>query len=251
MGLDEAIAELNEAEADPEEVADRLKSKASGVYKAIRNPAYQEGKSDGKDELSDAQEKIASLRKEKKNLESKIDDLEEENPEVAEVRGKLEGQLENKQERINELEGQLEEKEQEANSRLSQMGQSTFRERTVNFLMQNGVVDRDIAEVKAEKAMSDRVQVAANGEGVETKVYEPDGDTPMPLDDETEPHEAFGESLLGEIPDKFVEDNRPGSTGIGEPGSGGSKTMPRSKFEELPQPERRQFLEDGGELVDD
>lgn len=247
MGLEEAVNELQEADADPDEVASTLKEAATDTYKAIRNPAYKEGKQEVSDKLNSAQDKIASLRKEKQSLEEKMEEEIEEPPEVEELR-------ENYEKKINQLESQMEdlktEKEEAVQSwqdRTRAVKGTTFKEQVASTLKEQGV-DPDYADFKAEQAVAgDRVQFEGD-DGLEIGVYE-DG-VPLPTSEDQAKHEAFASSLAEEVPDKFKEDPRPDATMNGTPSaSGGSSTVTREQFESMSPAEKKSFVEEGGEVV--
>lgn len=247
MGLEEAIAELDGV--DPDDFASTLQEEAGQYFKAIRNPAYQEGKADAEQHVQSAQEKVASLRKEKKDLESKIEDLEGEQPDVAELRGKYEQKLEDLQTKISDLEEQNESLQEESTEKLRGKEEEFFKERATSFLLSQGVQDREIAELKVEKAMRDgRVKF---DEDMNPKVYDPDDtDIPVPLNG-SDPHEVFSQTVLPSIPDGVIEDPRPGNTGLGNTGSvGGEQTIKRSKFEGMNPDKQKSLMDEGVKVVD-
>lgn len=247
MGLDEAAAELQDADADPEEVASTLKDAAPGAHKHLRKTYYKEGKSEVEDELNSAQDKIASLRKEKKSLEEKMGG--EESPEVEELRDNYESKINQLESQVDEARTEKEEAVQEWKERTRAVKGTSFQQKVASVLKDQGV-DEDYAEFKAQEAVSgDRVQFEGDN-GLDIGVYE-DG-VPLPTSDDQAKHEAFASSLADEVPDKFIDDPRPGSTMNGSPaGSTGGNQVTRSQFEEMSQSERMEFSREGGEVVPD
>lgn len=238
MDLDEAINAIQEA--DPDEAKEALEG--TRVHKSIRSEAFKEGQSEKETELSKAQDKIASLRNEKQDLNSKIEQLEDEQPEEAELIGKYEEKLEQKNQRIDELESEKQEVEEEWRSRTQSVKSSSFQERTAAALKSRGV-DEDYAEFKAEQAVSSgRVDFDEN---LNAKVYEDEEGT-VPLHSNGDPaHQAFAQDILDDVPDKFVADNRPGETGVGSTeGTGGGKTITRSEFEDMSPGKRKEVASD-------
>jgi len=247
MGLDEAAQELQEADADPEEVASTLQDAAPSAYKHVRKKHYKEGKSEVEDELTSAQDKIASLRKEKQSLEEKIESGNDEPPEVEELRDNYEAKIDQLETQIDEVKTEKEEAVESWQKKTRAVKGTTFKEQVASTLKDQGV-DPDYADFKAEQAVSgSRVQFEGD-DGLEIGVYE-DG-VPLPTSDDQPKHEAFAQSLAEEVPDKFVEDPRPDATMNGNPSaSTGSGTMTREQFEQMSSAEQKSFVEDGGEVV--
>jgi len=227
MDLNEAVDALTDA--DPKEAKDALEG--TQVHKSIRSDAYKEGQNDKESDVSDAQDKIASLRKEKQSLENKVESLEEEQPDEAELIGKYEEKLEQKNSKIQQLQEEKEEVESDWKSRTQSVKTSTLQERIASQLKGQGV-DSDYADFKAEQAVnSGRVKF---DDDLNPQVYEDDDGT-VPLHTNGDPvHEAFAQELADDVPDKFIEDPRPGSTGVGNTqGTGGGRTIPRSEYESM------------------
>lgn len=238
MDLDEAVDALTSA--DPDEAVEALEG--TRVHKQIRSAAYKQGQDDKEEEFGHFQEKTASLRKEKKELKEKIEQLEEEQPDEAELIGKYEEKLEQKQKRINELEEEKNEVEDTWRSRTQSVKQGSFEERTAAALKSQGV-DEDYAEFKAKQAVSSK-RVTFD-ENLNVKVYE-DEDQAVPLHANGDPaHKAFAEDIVQEVPDKFIDDDRPGSTGVGDTSGGGrGRTIPRDEFENLSPAKKSEMARD-------
>jgi flagellar biosynthesis chaperone FliJ len=249
MGLDEAAAELQDADAEPEEVASTLQDAAPGAYKHVRKKHYKEGKSEVENELNSAQDKIASLRKEKQSLEEKVDKGMDESPEVEELRQNYEKKIGNLESTLDEVKSEKEEAVQSWKEKTRAVKGTTFKEKVASTLKEQGV-DPDYADFKAQEAVSgNRVQFEGE-DGLEIGLYE-DG-VPVRTSDDQPKHEAFAQNLAEEVPDKFVEDPRPDATMNGNPASGaGSTQVTRSQFEEMSQEERMAFTREGGEVVPD
>lgn len=249
MGLKEAITELEGV--DPQEFADALQNEASPFYKAIRNPAFKEGKDEAEQDAENARNKVAQLRKEKQNLENQMEelkgDLEGDDSKLAEQRGKYESKLQEMKEALNQKDKELKSAREESMQTLRQKEQQFFQERAKNALLPH-VKDPDIADVKLQKAMQDgRVKF---DDDLNVKVYEEDGEVPTPINGDKAPHEVFAESILENIKPEFLKDNRPGSTGFGDPASGSSQKMRRDQFDQMSAPEQKAFVQDGGKVVD-
>lgn len=245
MDVTEAVEALTNADS-----VDEVKEALEGtpVHKAIRRDAYKEGQQDKEQELSKAQDKIASLRKEKQNLETKIENLEDERPDEAELIGKYEEKLDQKNQKIQELQEEKDEVESDWRSRTQSVKTSTLKERVASSLKAEGV-DEDYADFRAEKIVSSG-RVTFNDD-LEPQAYE-DEDGTVPLHTNGEPvHEALASDAIEEVPDKFIEDNRPGETGLGQTGSGGSgRTISRDEFESMSADERKQVaLDDDVQVV--
>lgn len=210
MGLDEAFEELDGV--DEEEFAERLQEEHPAKYKQIYSDGFGAGKTEVKDDLDSTEEQLEKLKSERDELKNDLETLKEEQPEAAELRGKYESKLEDMQAQIERLQSEKTELEQEKTRAIKRERRDIFRERAKNALISQGV-DPDYASFKAREAVEgDRVQF--DDEELTPKVYEEDG-VPTPLSDGTEPHEALAENILSETPEKFVEDNRPGATGLG------------------------------------
>jgi len=211
MGLDEAIEELDGVDA--ETFAERLQDERSELYKQVYSDGYGAGKTDQKSETEKVQSQLEELKSEKQSLESDLEELKDEQPEAAELRGKYESKLEEKQQQVEKLESQLDEVEHEKRQAIKQERRSILEERTKNRLLSEGV-DEDYAEFRTQKAIEERVEL---DDDYQPTVYEEDG-VPTPLND-NDPHEALAGNILSETPDKFISDNRPGETGVGDTGS--------------------------------
>lgn len=219
MGLDEAIEELEGVEA--EAFAERLQSERSDLYKQVYSDGYGAGKTDQKETTEEVQSQLDQIKSEKEALESDLEELKEEQPEAAELRGKYESKLQEKQEQLEKVQSQVDEVKQEKRQAIKQERQSILRERTKNELLSRGV-DEEYADFKTTKAIEEQVEL---DEDFEPTVYEEDG-VPSPMNGETEPHEALASNILSQTPDKFVYDNRPGETGVGDTGgASGTNTV--------------------------
>jgi len=247
MGLEEAAQELQEADADPEEVASTLQDAAPGAYKHVRKKHYKEGKSEVEEELTSAQDKIASLRKEKQSLKEKIEDGIDEPPEVEELRENYESKIEQLENQINDIKGEKEEAVQSWKEKTRAVKGTTFKEQVASTLKEQGV-DPDYADFKAEQAVSGSRVKFEGDDGLEIGIYE-DG-VPVQASDDQPKHEAFAQSLAEEVPDKFVEDPRPDATMNGHPSaSSASSRMTREQFEQMSPADQKSFIDGGGEVV--
>lgn len=252
MPLDEALDALSDVE--PDEFASALSEQKSPFFKAIRNPAYEEGKRTGKAEAEkdteSARDKIAALRKEKKSLQDKLETLENDKPEAAKIQGEYEEKLKQKQKRIADLESKLDETEENWRGKAKSVRKSATKERIASAWKAMGV-DPDYADFQAEKIMnSGRVQVA-DDESLSTQFYEDDdGMTPFHHSGDGPVDQAFAAEYAENFPDKFIDRKGPSSTGLGNTnGVGGAKKMRRRQFEGLGPAEQRSFIQDGGEVV--
>lgn len=218
MGLDEAIQELDGV--GPEEFADRLQSEHSDLYKQVYSDGYGAGKTDQKKETEKLQSQLEEVKSERESLQEDLEQLKEEQPEAAELRGKYESKLEEKQGQIERLKNDLETVKQEKRQAIKQERRSILGERTKNRLLSEGV-DEDYADFRTQKAIEQRVEL---DDDYEPTVYEEDG-VPTPLNG-SDPHEALANNILSETPDKFIADNRPGETGVGDTeGASGTSTV--------------------------
>jgi len=244
--LDDAVEALGEA--DSSEVASTLESSAPDVYKEIRNPAFKKGKEEVQSELQSAQDKIASLRKEKQSLQEKAQ--QNTPPEVEEVQEQYEKKISDLNSQLDDLKTEKQEAVQSWKQKTRQERGRSFQDKVFSELTSRGV-DPDYAEFKAEQATAgERVQFAGD-DGLEIQVYESDPDVPLNVPDDAQKHEAFAQTLVEEVPDKFIEDTRPGSTLNGEPeASTGGKTMRREDFEAMSAAEQQEFALNGGTVVD-
>lgn len=248
--IKDALATLQSADAT--DVADALESEAPAVYKAIRTPAYKQGKKEASKGTEEAQEKIASLRKEKKALQEKITTLEDEQPEAAEIRGTYEEKLKQKQKELQAEKERRKEVENTWRSKAKGVKVSSTQERIASHLKSMGV-DPDYADFRAEKVVnSGRVKV--DDDELATQFYEDDDGT-VPLHTNGTPADkAFAEDVFKDIPDSFIKDTRPGDTRLGDTGtvSGGELRVPRSEIgDDLKAYEKYQTQaeESGKELV--
>lgn len=246
MDFDDALAALQEA--DPEEVASALESGAPDVYKQIRNPAFKQGKEEVQSELQSAQDKIASLRKEKQSLQEQAN--EDTPPEVEEVKQKWQQKVESLNQKLNDVKTEKEEAVESWKEKTRHERGRSFQDKVFSELTSRGV-DPDYAEFKAQQATAgERVQFTGD-DGLEIEVYEQDPDVPLNIPDSSAKHEAFANTIVEEVPDKFIEDARPGSTLNGSPsGSGGSDTMRREDFEAMSPSKQQEFVTDGGTVTD-
>lgn len=244
--MDEALDALQEQ--DPQEVASALESKAPDVYKQIRNPAFKQGKREVQSELESAQDKIASLRKEKQSIEEKAE--QNTPPEVEEVQQKYEKKIDSLNQQIDDLQTEKQEAVESWKQKTREERGRSFQDKVFSELTSRGV-DPDYAEFKAQQATAgERVQFAGD-DGLDIEVYEADPDVPLNVPDDASKHEAFADTLVEEVPDKFIEDSRPGSTLNGEPESTpGGKTMRREEFEQMAPAEQKEFALNGGTVVD-
>jgi len=197
--------------------------------------------------VKDAEAKVEKLQEERDALEEKVQTLEEEQPEAAEIRGEFEEKLKRKQEQLNQAQEKIEEVRQKGQEALRSERQQMFTERTKAHLLANGADDFVARSITRDAIQSDRVQF---DDDLNPVVYEPGGETPTPLG-EQDAHEALASSLLDEIPDEYIDDGKPGRTGIGSTnGAAGDDTMKRAQFDDLSPAKQKQFVDDGGEVVD-
>jgi DNA repair exonuclease SbcCD ATPase subunit len=216
MGLDDALNELDGVEAD--EFAERLQDERPSLYKQVYSDGFGAGKTEVKSDLESTKDELQSLKDERDDLEQKVQKLEEEQPEAAEIRGKYEEKLQKLQGQIESLQEDKSTLEEEKQSAIRTERERMLRERTKNALISQGV-DPDYAEVQVEKQMQNgRVRF---DDDLSPKVYEGE-DIPSPRNGEDDADEILADSILEQTPDKFVADNRPGSTGLGSTPSGGA-----------------------------
>jgi len=237
MDLDEAVDALTDA--DPSDAKEALEG--TQVHRTIRSDAYKEGQQDKEGELSDAQDKIASLRKGKSSLEEKVAQLQEEQPDEAELIGKYEEKLEQKNQKIQQLQEEKNEIETDWRNRTQSVKTSTLQERIASELKSRGV-DEDYADFKAEQAVrSERVTF---DDDLDPQIYEDEEGT-VPLHTNGNPvHEAFATELVDDVPDKFIADERPSASGLGKTeGTGGAKTVSRSEFEDMSASKKKEVAE--------
>lgn len=247
MEIEDLLAALEEIE--PDAFAEALQEQGGAHFKAIRNPAYKEGRAEGQQEAEKARAKIASLKKEKQDLEACIDELAEEQPEVAELRGKYDAKIAELKEQLDAKDEEIASVRKESKATLLEKEQQFFQQQAKSWLMTEGRVnDPDVAEIKIQKAMQDgRVKF---DDDLQPVVYESDGDVPSPVTGGKKPHEVFGENLLQSIDDKFIDDPRPGSTGLGNTnGRATGRRLSRQQFEKLGPGEQKDFVMDGGVVV--
>ena len=239
MGLQEALNELDGVDA--KEFAEALQEQSPAHYKAIYTPAFGAGKTSVQDDLQDKETKLESLQSEREKLQKRIEDLQGEQPEVGELRGKYEAKLEELQQTIQAKDQQIKEVQESSTQTLRQKENEFFQERAIGYLMANGVEDRDVAEIKVEKAMRDgRVKF---DDDLQPKVYEPDGEVPTPVTSGDQPHEVFGQSLMESIPEKFLQDRRPGASGV-NPGGGSGKQWSREEINSMSPEEFEKHQDD-------
>lgn len=238
MGLDEALEELDGVSDD--EFADALQDRHPSKYKHVFSKGFGAGKTEVKSDLDDAQQQLQSLKSEKEQLESKIDDLQGEQPETAELREKYEQHLNEREQQIETLQEEQESLQSEFQNRLKNERASSFQQRVAGQLKAAGV-DEDYADFKAERAVStDRVQF---DDELNIKLYEDNG-VPTPDRDDKQKHELFAKSLADEIPDKFISDSRPSSTGVSNTDIRGGTKISRAEFEKMNAHERKEVAQD-------
>jgi len=218
MGLDEAIDELSEVD-DAEAFASRLQEERSDLYKQIYSDGYGAGKTDIKEgDLQEAKSKLEQLKSERSDLKEQLEELQEDQPEAAELRGKYESKLQDKQAQIESLQEEKQSLQQEKQNAIRQERKRILRERTKNRLVSRGV-DPEYADFKTEKAVDERVKF--DEDNLQPEVFEDDG-VPSPQNGESDADDILADSLMDEVPPKFVSDSRPGSSGLGSTdGAGG------------------------------
>lgn len=227
MGIPEALEELEDA--DPQEFADALKDQRNDHYNAVFRVGFGAGKGEVQSKLEKRESEIESLQSDKESLQQQIEEMQGDSPELEEALQKKEQALQEKQNQVDQLQDEVSQARQEGRQALKSERMSNLQEGVANRLMEMGVLDRDIANTKAQ---SQQVQKRVDfDDELNLKVYQEDGETPYQLKQDQDPADALAEEVAGTMPGAYFKDTRPGSSGIGSTRSNGHNVVDGSDLE--------------------
>lgn len=217
-GLISKLTELSKGEEVKEaDVAAAIQAEADKVYHTIFRSGFKESE-------ERAETKLEKLRGEVEDTKSKLEKAQATSKELEKNKGKdpeaitakYEQALTAKDEQITALEAKLKETETEYTGKLSSKALDSFRGRVLNEAIALGV-DPEIAKAKVQLMdLSERVEVGDDYEV--SRVLQPDGATPYPLNGDRGLHEFLAAEVFESTPERLREDKRQSGSRVGERG---------------------------------
>jgi predicted RNase H-like nuclease (RuvC/YqgF family) len=248
MALQDVIDDLSSRDeaVEPQEFAELLKSKANDYYTAIYSSGYGAGKTSVKDDLETTKEELDRIKNERQELEERLDRLDEEEPDFAEERRKLEASIQQLRQEKEEVEEEASQRVNEYEKKYQRAQLNSFGSTVASALKANGV-DEKYADFMVERELSKGDRIRFN-EDEDAVLLTDENGVPMQVPEERDKASHFAGTLISDIDERFISDERANSFNT-NPNGGGSNVMRRERFDQLSPKAQSNFMRDGGKVV--